>query len=400
VAGLRCAGALGRWIGEQRRERRLFLASLAEFEKELQSAQQPAARPTAAWKGYRRFVVQNVIAEAADVSSIYLTPEDRRALPPFLSGQFLTVRVQVPGESAATVRCFSLSDRPRRDYYRITVKAVSLEQGRPGPRGKVSRYLNRGLRVGQVLEATAPRGEFYLRDDARPAVLIAAGIGITPLLSMAATLLGEHGDRKVILFYGVRNSREHPFDGCLSQWAATSQRLQYLPFYSQPLVEDCLRKEAALNRRLDVDAIRQTLPDPNFPFYICGPSAFMEGMVTGLRGWGVAEQDLHFEAFGPATAKRPIAKASEAAPATTSQVLFQQSGVTAVCSSAESLLEIAEDNGLSLPSGCRSGNCGLCARRLVAGQVRYETTPEAAVDLGFCLTCVARPDSPQLVLDA
>jgi ferredoxin-NADP reductase len=401
VAGLRCAGTAIRWIGDRRRERREFLASLAAFEEELARSQQPRPRSTAAWKGYRRFVVQRVVAEADDISSIYLTPEDRRTLPGFLPGQFLTLRVQVPGQNQPAVRCYSLSDRPRRDHYRITVKAVRCGSGPPSGKGKVSRYLQRGLKPGDVLEVQAPRGGFYLREDSRPAVLIAAGIGITPLLSMAATLLEQEGQRKVILFYGVRNSREHAFRERLTEWAADRPQLQYLPCYSQPLPEDRLQTNVALSRRIDLALVRQTLPKPDFPCYLCGPGKFMADMIAGLREWGVAECDLHYEAFGPSTVK-PASAVPEAHAATaTSNVRFEQSGVsTAWDGKSASLLELAETQGLNLPSGCRSGNCGICSTRLLAGQVRYPERPTAPIDPGFCLTCVARPDSPELVIDA
>jgi ferredoxin-NADP reductase len=391
-----------RWLGDRRRERREFLASLATFEDELERAQRQPSRPSAAWKGYRPFVVQHVVAEAADISSIYLTPEDRRALPAFLPGQFLTLRINVPGQNQPAVRCYSLSERPRPDYYRLTVKAIRLDAELQRAKGKVSRYLNRGVRAGDVLEAQAPRGDFHLHDDRRPAVLIAAGIGITPLLSMAATLLNHDNQRKVILFYGVRNSAEHAFRDCLSEWAAANKRLHYLPCYSQPLSADRSNRNVVLDRRVDVDLVRQTLPDPDFPCYVCGPGPFMDDMVAGLRQWGVAERDLHFEAFGPSTVKRSAAAATESQPAAiAASVRFEQSGVSAAWEGkSASLLELADAQGLNLPSGCRSGNCGMCATRLLAGQVRYAEPPAAPLDAGFCLTCVARPDSAELVLDA
>jgi len=238
-AGLRCAAGVARWLGERHSERREFLSSLREFEERLDQLQ-PRLPPTvqsrspAAWKGYRRFVVQRVIAEAHDISSIYLAPEDLRPLPAFLPGQFLTLRIAVPGLNQPAVRCYSLSERPRPDYYRITVKAVRPDFETVGTKGRVSRYLSGGLRPGDVLEAQAPRGEFRLHDDPRPAVLIAAGIGVTPLLSMVNALLHRRDDRRVLLFYGARNSREQAFRDHLRDLALRCKRLQYVPCYSQP----------------------------------------------------------------------------------------------------------------------------------------------------------------------
>jgi ferredoxin-NADP reductase len=402
VAGLRCAAGVARWLGKRRQERCEFLRSLAEFEEQLDQLQTCEPRASAAWKGYRRFVVQRVIAEAHDTSSIYLAPEDRRALPGFLPGQFLTLRINVPGVNQPAVRCYSLSDRPRPDYYRITVKAARSETNQAGTKGRVSRYLNSALRPGDVLEAQAPRGEFHLHDDPRPAVLIAVGIGITPLLSMVHALLKRPENRQVLLFYGVRNSREHAFRERLRDLASHDQRLTYLPCYSQPLPGDASPGDYVVPGRIDIEFIRRTLPHADFPCYVCGPASFMEGMVAGLREWGVADRDLHFEAFGPSVVKRStlfLADTSTKTPM--SSVTFQQSGVTAAWDGqANSLLETSEAQGLNLPSGCRSGNCGMCATRLLAGRVRYEEAPSAPLDPGFCLTCVAQPASPEVVLEA
>lgn len=403
VAGLRCAGAAMRWLGDRRRERREFLASLSAFEDQLNRLQQPKPRAVSAWQGYRRFAVHRVVDEAEGIRSIYLVPEDRRALPAFLPGQFLTLRIHVPGVNRPAVRCYSLSDRPRPDHYRITVKAIRPDADSEGvKKGNVSRYLNRGVRAGDILEAQAPRGNFHLTDDTRPVVLIAAGIGITPLLSMVATLLHRDDQRKIILFYGVRSSAEHAFRDCLSVWAADNNRLHYLPCYSQPLMEDRSHKDIALDRRVDVELVRRTLPDPDFPCYVCGPTAFMDDMITGLRQWGVADRDLHFEAFGPSTVRRPVTTVADISGASVAaKVRFEQSGGNAEWKEElGSLLDLADSEGIHLPSGCRSGNCGVCATRLLAGQVRYLELPTAPVDPGFCLTCVARPDSAELTLDA
>jgi uncharacterized protein len=408
TAGLRCAQGAARWLAAQRADRRHMLEALRRFEEQL--AQQPAngaesgtGQERPAWQGYRRFVVDRLVAEASDVTSIYLLPEDRRSLPRFKPGQFLTVRVCVPGHNAPLVRCFSLSDRPGRDYFRLTVKAVALETEKtPARRGTLSRYLNRGLSAGQVIEAQAPRGEFYLRTgDSRPAVLIAAGIGITPLLSMASHSLHESPNRRVILFYGVRNGGEHAFREELSDLAAQHPQLSYLPFYSQPSPGDRAGVDYLAPRRIDAELLRRVLPEANFPCYVCGPGAFMESMTAGLREWGVAETDLHYESFGPSSVRpSPGAERSPAIEAAASaEVVFLPSDVTATWSGeVASLLELAEANGIPLASGCRSGNCGMCAVRLIEGKVKYPQSPSAPIDPGHCLACIAVPESERVVL--
>ncbi len=407
AAGLRCAHAAASWWVQKRRERKTFLESLHQFEQELDLQRPPTPAAEAAWKGYRRFVVERTIAEASDTTSIYLTSEDCRPLPSFHPGQYLTLKVQVPGMSKTAVRCYSLSERPRPDYYRITVKAICRDPEVDPKRGIVSRYLNRGLKPGQILEAQAPRGEFYLReDDARPAVLIGAGIGITPLLSMTNLLLHQSSTRQsnarpVILFYGVRNSSEHAFANHLRELAAKHPQLSYVPCYSQPLAGDRPGRDFLAANRLELETVQRLLPNTNYPCYVCGPGPFMESMVAGLTAWGVAEEDLHYEAFGPSSVKKAAlpAEASHAAP--TASVVFKQSETTAPWNgSVASLLELGEANDIPLASGCRTGNCGMCATRLLAGHVRYATPPAAPLDPGFCLTCVATPETAEVVLEA
>jgi ferredoxin-NADP reductase len=406
AAGARCAGAMARWYQKRRCQRQHLLSTLAEFDEQLaqqRDLEKPSSAAPLAWKGYRRFIVQRVVAEADDITSIYLVPEDRRTLPPFLPGQYLTLKVHVPGHNAPLVRCFSLSERPQPACYRITVKAVRPEPGQPfTSRGRVSRYLNKGIRVGDVLESQPPRGEFHLHyDDPRPAVLVAAGIGVTPVLSMASELLHRQSPRKVVLFYGVRNSREHAFHDTLRDLAVNEPRLHYLPCYSRPLPSDRPGHDYLAARRIDAALLQRVLPDGNFPFYICGPGEFMESIVTGLRAWGVAESDLHFEAFGPSTVKKAASTTAQPTAMASVEVMFQQSGQSIAWSDpSQSLLELGEAQGLSLPSGCRAGNCGMCAVRVLAGKVRYEQPPTASIDPGFCLTCVAKPDGEPLTLDA
>lgn len=395
AAGARAGVGLARWWTRHRRQTRELALSQAEFDADLGNRHVPTSNePAVAWKGYRRFVVRRTISEASGITSLELVSEDRRPLSTFHPGQYLTIRVTIPGAAAPLVRCYSLSDRPREDHFRITVKA--------NPEGKVSRFIQKRLHVGDVIEAQAPRGEFFLDEaDERPAVLVGGGIGITPLLSMANTILSASRKRKVILLYGVRNSREHAFATYLRELASCEPRLHYLPCYSQPLAEDRVGQDYLAARRVDPDLLRRVLPDGNFPFYVCGPGPFMQDMVAGLNAWGVPEKDIHFEAFGPSTIKRLAPANHPSLVATTSQILFEQSQVTADWqSNSSSILDLAESAGVSIPSGCRAGNCGSCATKLLAGRVKYARKPACSIDADQCLTCIAEPDSDRVVLQA
>ncbi|MDH4391617.1 MAG: iron-sulfur cluster-binding domain-containing protein, partial [Aquabacterium sp.] len=155
---------------------------------------------------------------------------------------------------------------------------------------------------------------------------------------------------------------------------------------------------------VDIDLLRRTLPHGRHQFYVCGPPAMMQTLVPALADWGVPVSDIHFEAFGPASVLLPGAAdgavAAASAVAAVVDVQFQRSGRTLAWDGQDaSLLDLAERHGIAVPSGCRSGGCGSCETRLLAGDVQYDHPPDHTVAAGHCLLCVGRPLSP-LVLDA
>lgn len=179
----------------------------------------PAAVPRIAaqdlsetWPGFRTFRVERKVAEdaAQSVCSFYLVPEDGRPLPPFLPGQFLTFRLDLPratGGVEHAVRCHSLSDSPKAGNYRISIKRVPPTAGSAVPPGRSSGYFHDQVAAGSLLQVRAPAGRFCLDRSDAPVVLIAGGIGITPLLSILNWCVAEQPRREVWLFYGVRDGR-------------------------------------------------------------------------------------------------------------------------------------------------------------------------------------------------
>ena len=151
---------------------------------------------------------------------------------------------------------------------------------------------------------------------------------------------------------------------------------------------------------VDVELLRRTLPHGRHQFYVCGPPAMMETLVPALAAWGVPVDDIHYEAFGPASVKLPGAAAAALPTATGVEVRFQRSGRTLTWDAKDaSLLDFAERHGVEVESGCRSGGCGSCETRLLEGSVHYDHAPDHDVAPGHCLLCVGRPSSP-LVLEA
>lgn len=349
------------------------------------------------WNGYRKFEVAKRVREADDVCSYYLVPHDKKAIPAFKPGQFLTFHVRIPNHSKPLTRCYSLSDAPAGNGpYRITVKRIPAmaPNGKPGV---VSNYFFDHLGEGDIIDVAAPAGSFTLDPGAdRPVVLIAGGIGVTPLLSMLEAILkGPNPGREVWFFYGVTCKRQHAFRTRLKELAETHKNLHYICCYSHKEEGDRQGEDYHFDQMITLNLLQQSLPSNNFPFYICGPSPMMSAVTEALEQWGVPAQDIHTEAFGPASVKQLHPTES----AQTYEVAFAKSGKTVTWSSESgTLLDLAEQAGIAIDSGCRAGNCGSCLVAVHEGRVHYLHTPAAPVEEGSCLTCLALPKS-KLVLD-
>jgi ferredoxin-NADP reductase len=332
-----------------------------------------------------------------DCRSYYLIPEDGRPLPRFEPGQYLTFHLPSADPARPLVRCYSLSERPREDFYRVTVKRVAPPTDSAHlPAGRVSNYFHRDVVPGSQLQIEAPQGAFFLDPtDALPVVLIGAGIGITPVMSMAAALVHVSDRRPIYLFAGFRNGGEHPFRARLAEFKADVPNLHVDISYSRPLERDAVSRSFDHRGRIDVSRLRRVLPSNNFRYYVCGPAAMMQSLVPALLDWGVPAEHIQYEAFGPATVRGLAGDAT--APC---EVQFARTGRAARWTGAEaSLLELAEQNGVPLEYGCRAGSCGQCRVMIAAGRVVHAKQPGVQLVDGECLACIARPQG-DVVVDA
>lgn len=360
----------------------------------------PEQAPAVGWSGWRALRVGRKVVEDAQQSvySFYLVPDDSQPLPAFHPGQFLTFSLDVPkpgGGAEQIVRCYSLSAAPAPDYYRISVKRIPAPTGQDVPPGRSSNFLHDQVDVGSRLKVRAPAGHFYIDWSDTPVVLIAGGIGITPMLSMLDWCLAEQPGREVWLFYGVRSGRELVMLQHLEAEASAHPNFHLRLCFSEPLPEDLDGLPTRLHGRVDIAQLRMQLPLKPYHYYLCGPTPMMEALVPALEDWGVPESHIHFEAFGPASIKRR--KPSTGAPAlppvaSDITVTFSRSGRRmAWHPAAGSLLEFAEANGISVPSGCRAGGCGTCQTTILGGEVTYLQTPDYDPEPGTCLMCVCSP---------
>lgn len=365
----------------------------------------------AAWNGYRKFVVDRRVVEADGICSFYLVPHDNKHLPEFKPGQYLTFQIECPGQPKPLVRCYSLSSAPDEKHYRVTIKRVPAPRDvAEAPPGLISNHFHDHVTEGAILDVKAPSGNFVLDlSDQRPVVLIGGGVGITPLLSMIDTVGRLPSEREVWLFNGVRNGREHAMREHLRDLAHRRDMMHVVTCYSAPREDEVKGRDFDESGHLNVDVLRkylrdrEGLPTNNYVFYICGPPPMMKTLLPQLQAWGVPKHDIHTEAFGPASIKaraKPPAPPVDKPAATKIQITFARTAKQLTWDAQSSnLLELAEENGIEINSGCRTGSCGTCKVAVKSGQVVYDAEPECDIEDGCCLTCVGRPHG-DVVLDA
>jgi len=357
---------------------------------------------------YRGFIVNRKIPESETITSFYLVPEDGKPLAPFLPGQFLPLKLDIPGHFKPVLRTYSLSDSPNRDYYRLTIKRLLAPPGRPEiyP-GVSSNYFHDQVEVGSKLLAKSPRGKFTLDPSQdTPVALVSAGVGLTPMISMLNAIVAEGSNRPIWYIHGTKNKRDHAMGEHVRRVGVENKNVQVHIRYSQPSAGDTVGHDYDEQGYVDVELLKNILPSKDLDFYLCGPGPFMQSMFDGLLGWGVPEPRIHYEFFGPASIIKDRGKVSTAKRAAQVsqccedlEVTFAKSGVKANWNpSFESILDLAEANGLSPDYSCRSGVCHTCKCTLEEGEVEYVQEPLDPPDPGLVLICCSKPQT-NLVVD-
>lgn len=238
----------------------------------------------------RELRVVEKIAESDDVISFVLEARDGVALPSFSAGQHLPIEVDVGGERVR--RTYSLSNAPSDSRYRITVKRE--------PHGVVSRHLHDSVAVGSSVGAESPRGDFVLDSSSRrPVVLVGAGVGLTPLVSMLHELVRSSPPRPVWFIHGARDGRHHPLGAEVKALAAREPQVRHRVAYSQPRGEDILGRDYQRRGRVDAGFLEALLSGIDADVYLCGPAPFMADVQQALEAQGIPETRIYAETFGP-----------------------------------------------------------------------------------------------------
>lgn len=244
------------------------------------------------WEGFRNFIVDKKVKESDVITSFYLKPEDHGEISPFRAGQYITLKVKPEGQEYTSLRHYSLSDAPGKDYYRISVKK---EEG-----GVVSNYLHKEVNEGDVLPVSAPAGEFVLQASDKPVVLISGGVGLTPMVSMLNTIVEQQSEREVTFIHGALNSDVHALKDDVARLAEQHENVKSYIAYSEPTEQDREAKNFDKEGFIDLEWLQSILKDQHADFYFCGPVPFMKSIYHALKEWGVEAENIHFEFFGPA----------------------------------------------------------------------------------------------------
>lgn len=367
-----------------------------------------------AWSGYRKFEVRKKIVEnkAGDICSFYFYPHDRKKLPPYYPGQFLMFRLDIPdpdepGETIEETRCYSLSDSPNPRYYRISVRKIPPPRDNPdAPPGLVSNFLHDHVQEGDLVDVQAPSGDFYMDPDHEaPVVLLAGGVGVTPILSMCNTLIDRKSNREVWVFFGVRNPDDLVMLPNFEVAASTLKNAHVSICFSgemPPGVEDGAVMDSGIvyrKGRVDCALLQKAMPGNNYDYYICGPGPMMTTLEKDLMAWGVPKDKINWEAFAESDVSTETMPAGE-----TLSITYAASGKTITWSGQKSIraaAKAAKYKEKKIKYACGQGKCGCCHTALKSGEVIYPDTQPAFPGLqeGYCLPCIATPKTA-IELDA
>lgn len=271
-----------------------FLADIL-IGRERQIYEETAKLP-GGWEDFKPFRVLRKEPESSNITSFYLAPADNAALPRFKPGQYITVRLPTPNGST-TMRNYSLSDKPGQAHFRISVKREKAATG-GAPDGYVSTQLHDTVNVGDLIEVAPPCGEFFLdvtEQHKRPLVLLAAGIGITPILSILTTALEVTPQREIIFLHACLNEDVQAFKASLDTLAQQHSNVKVHHRYSDPGA----RSGNASTGFVNAELIESLVPDRDADYYFCGPQPFMVNIYHDLLKWGIPATQVHFEFFGP-----------------------------------------------------------------------------------------------------
>jgi ferredoxin-NADP reductase len=355
------------------------------------------------WKDWRDFIVVRKVKESQEITSFYLQPKDGKAIPNYKPGQFLTIKLDIPGQNRPVIRTYSLSDYSEPcDHYRLSIKREGSPDGVDVPPGIASNFMHDQIESGSVLQAKPPNGKFFLDlSQSSPIILLSNGVGITPMLAMVKAATLKNPQRQIWFLHGTRNSDFHGFQEEISELVRQNPNLHVHYRYSRPKPEE----EGLYPSRgyVDIEMIKSLIAPElerlnslqEAEYFLCGSPAFMDSIKEGLNQWGVEDQRFHSESFGKGSKAPVVVEQMHQA-----EIVFSRSMKTLTWTEKDgTILEFAEANNVDPPYSCRAGICLTCMCPIQEGEVEYREPPTGEPDQGSVLICISHPKTARVVLD-
>lgn len=348
---------------------------------------------------FHRLKIADVRRETPDAVSIaFAVPRELADAYRFTPGQHVTMRTKIDGDEVR--RSYSICVSPDDGELRVAVKKVDG--------GVFSTLANSSIKVGDEIDVMTPQGRFGVAldpDAARTYVAIAAGSGITPLMSMLRTILTHEKKSRVVLIYGNRTTQSIIFREALEDLKDR--------FMSRLTIHHVLSREpqeiALLDGRIDTDkiaALVRTLPQGSIDHaFLCGPGGLIESGKAALAHVGVPPGHVHVEYFS--TDGLPIETRAASAIATdgresTADIMLNGTRHAIAVRTGETIVDAGLRAGLEMPYSCRGGMCCTCRAKVTEGELRMDTNYSLEpweIEAGFVLTCQAHPVSSKVALD-
>jgi len=231
------------------------------------------------------------ISESEDVTSFVFEARDAGPLPIFEAGQHLPIELHVPGLEEPVRRTYSLSGAPSHERYRISVKRE--------PQGLASRHLHDHVEPGEIIDTSRPAGDFMMTCNKCPVVLVSAGVGVTPMMSMLHALAADGGENPVWFVHGARDGAHHPLAREARELAARRVGIRVHVAYSRPRPEDKTGIDYDSAGRVDGALLASLIEEIDAHYFLCGPTQFMADLQSDLERRNIPAEHIHTESFGP-----------------------------------------------------------------------------------------------------
>ncbi len=312
----------------------------------------------------------------------------------YLSGQYLTLRVEIDGKKYP--RAYSLSSSAHLDpHLQVTIKRL--------PDGLVSNFIWQNLQVGDTIEVFPPLGKFTVQPQANRTVqylFIAAGSGISPIMGMIRSLLFAEPKSRITLLYGSRTEQDIIFREALEQLQAQyPKQLSVVHTLSKPSSEWAGRK-GRISAELITEQLQQLrrnlLP---IEAYICGPSDMMAMAIETLQAAKLPKEKIHTEYFSAPLPETVLTEAPVPTQAAQSTIRLDGKVYQVSIQPGQTILQAAQEAGLDVPYACEEGICCTCRAKLYQGQVHMavrEALSDWEIEKGYILTCQAVPLTPEI----